>query len=85
MGNTRVLYERYIERDKSPERGDVNRDFEEITYEAYDRYCHSLDSFSVGGIVVAVDTTDFNSIDTRGHIDIARQSLQNQISLINDY
>ena len=39
MGDTRFLYERYIEREKSPERGDANRDFEEIPFENFGRYC----------------------------------------------
>ena len=71
-GDTRVLYERYIKREKSPERGDANRDFEEIPFEVFDGYCRNLESFSIGGEVVRIDTTDFESVDFERHIEQAR-------------
>ena len=73
MGDTRVLYERYIEREKSPERGDANRDFEGIPFENFDRYCHNLDAFSIGGKAIKVDTSDFAKVDFAQYIEIARQ------------
>ena len=45
MGDTRVLYNRYIERNKSAERGDANRDFEEPSFETYNNCCRNLDGF----------------------------------------
>jgi deoxyadenosine/deoxycytidine kinase len=77
MGDTKVLYERYIERDKLPERGDANRDFEEVPYERFSQYCYNLDKFSVGGEVIKVDTTDFSKVNFVEHIERAR--LFNQI------
>jgi len=71
-GDTQVLYERYIERERSPERGDANRDFEEIPFENFDRYCHNLDAFSVGGKVIKVDTYDFGKVDFAQYIEMAR-------------
>jgi hypothetical protein len=73
MGDTRILYERYIEREKSPERGGANRDFEGIPFESFDRYCHNLDPFSIGGKVIKVDTSDFAKVDFAQYIEIARQ------------
>ena len=77
-GDTRVLYGRYIEREKSPERGDANRDFEEIPFEHFDRYCHNLDSFSVGGKVIKVDTSNFCKVDFEQYIEMARQFTTNE-------
>jgi len=71
-GETHVLYRRYIERDKTPERGDANKDFAEVPYDKFDGYCHNFDNFSVGGEIVEVDTTDFGKIDFGGHIERAR-------------
>jgi predicted kinase len=71
-GDTRVLHERYVERDKLPERGDVNRMQSEISYETFDGFCHNLDGFDVGGEVVSVDTTDFSQVDFAGLIERAR-------------
>lgn len=71
-GDTRVLYDRYIERNRLPERGDANRDFVEPTYEVFDGYCRNLDGFDIGGEVITVDTTDFAKTDFAGHIEKAR-------------
>ena len=79
MGDTRVLYERYIERDKTPERGDANRDFTEVTFADFDRYCHRLDDFSVGGQTVLVDTTSFDAVDFARHIDTARHFIKHRV------
>lgn len=72
MGDTNVLYERYIKRNKLPERGDANRDFDETPYDVFDRYCRILDGFSVGGELVNIDTTDFEKVDFTHHIEKAR-------------
>jgi hypothetical protein len=76
MGDTKVLYERYIERDKLAERGDANRDFEEVPYERFSGYCHKLEKFNVGGEVVKVDTTDFSRVDYAEYIEKARLFIQ---------
>jgi predicted kinase len=72
FGDKHVLYERYIERDKLPERGDANRDFDEVPYEIYERYCHKLDKFDVGGKVIKIDTTDFGKVSFESHVNAAR-------------
>jgi predicted kinase len=71
-GDTQVLYKRYIERNRLPERGDANRDFDEPTYEAFDQYCLNLDAFDAGGKIVEVDTTNFEKVDFEKHIETAR-------------
>ena len=78
IGDTRILHERYIEREKSLERGDANRDFEEIPHDRFDRYCHNLDAFDVGGEVIQVDTTDFEKVNFGNFIEIARSFINNQ-------
>ena len=72
MGNTQVLYNRYIERNRLPERGDANREFEEPSYDVFDTYCRNLDGFNIGGEVIIVDTTDFRVIDFLNHMEKAR-------------
>jgi hypothetical protein len=72
-GDTRVLHKRYIEREKTPERGDANRDFCEVSYEDFGRYCHNFDAFDIGGDVIEIDTTDFGMVDFDGYIESARK------------
>lgn len=72
-GDMQVLYKRYIERDKSPERGQANKDYTEVTYDIYNNYCRNLNEFSIGGIIVTVDTTDFKKVDFESLVETARQ------------
>lgn len=72
IGDTQVLYDRYIERNKLPERGDANRDFIEPSYDVFDRYCHNLSKFSIDGKVEIIDTTDFKQVDFMNYIEKAR-------------
>jgi len=71
-GDTQVLYNRYIERENTPERGDVNRDFEEIPYDSFKKYCKNLEEFEIGGEVINIDTTDFTKVNYAGYIEKAR-------------
>ena len=72
VGDTKVLYDRYIERNKLPERGDANRDFDEPSYEIFDGYCNTLSKFNIGGKVEIIDTTDFAQVDYINYIEKAR-------------
>ena len=72
MGDTQTLYERYIEREKSPDRGAANRDFTEVPFDKFNRYCRNLDDFCVGGKIVDIDTTDFKNVDFKSHFETAR-------------
>jgi len=72
VGDTRILHKRYIERDKLTERGQVNAMYGDISYGDFDRFCHNLDAFDVGGKVIVVDATEFSSVDFERHIQTAR-------------
>lgn len=72
MGDTQILYKRFIERDKSPERAQLLRMFSEPSYDEFDRGCHNLDEFDVGGKIIKIDTTDFKKIDFENYIETAR-------------
>ena len=46
--------------------------FSELAYNDFDRFCHNLDAFDVGGKKLIIDTTDFSQVDFEGHIETAR-------------
>ena len=71
-GDTRILHKRFIEREKTPERGQVNKRGFDVDYETFDIWCHNLDKFDVGGKIVKVDTTDFSEIDFNNYFEFAR-------------
>lgn len=75
-GDTNVLHRRFAEREESPERGQANRIGSAVSYEDFDRWCHNLDSFNLGGKVVRVDTTDFDKVDYEVMIETARQFME---------
>ena len=70
-GDTSVLYNRFIEREKTPERG-VNAMFHEPSLDDFNKWCHGLDAFDVGGEIIQIDTTDFVKVDFMGYIEAAR-------------
>lgn len=75
-GDTRVLYERFVEREKLPERGQANRIGSRVLYEDFDRWCHNLDAFDAGGRVIRADTTDFDRVDYEKMTEAAREFLK---------
>jgi predicted kinase len=77
-GDTRILHKRFMEREKTPERGQPNIMFTEIPYNDFDRYCHNLGGFDVGGEIIKVDTTDFNNVDFGSFIETARVFLNTE-------
>ena len=72
-GDTRVLHKRFVEREKTLERGQVNKIGSDVSYDVFNGWCHNLDSFDVGGEIVRVDTTDFGLVDFEGYFEAARQ------------
>lgn len=76
MGDTQALYQRFIEREKTPERGQVNKMGSVPSYEDFDRWCHHLDGFHVGGEIVKVDTSDFQAVDFDRYFELAGQFMQ---------
>ena len=71
-GNTQVLYRRFLERENSPERGQVNKMEIEPSYAEFDTWCHHFDKFDVGGKVIQIDTTDFSKVHFGIYIEEAR-------------
>lgn len=57
MGDTRVLHQRFLEREKSAERGEVNKIGMDVPYETFTQWCRNLDGFDIGGETVRVNTT----------------------------
>lgn len=70
-GDTHVLYRRFMEREQSSERGQANKMHSEITYADFNRWCHNLDPFTVGGTTIPIDTTDFAEVDFEHHVKTA--------------
>lgn len=74
MGDTRVLYRRFTEREKMPERG-ANVMTEAFTQDDFAQWCHNLDKFSLNGEVIRVDTTNFDTVDFNGLSESAKRFL----------
>ena len=72
-GDTQVLHKRYIEREKTAERGDVNKIGFDVPHALFDEWCHALDRFDVGGEVIRVDTTDFDKVDFAACFELAKR------------
>ncbi len=75
-GSTRVLFQRFVNREGSPERGQANTMQIPFSYEDFSVWCHNLDNFDVGGEIIRVDTTDFDTVDFDMHTALAGKFLQ---------
>lgn len=75
-GSTRVLFQRFVNREGSPERGQANTMQIPFSYEDFSLWCHNLDNFDIGGEVVMVDTTNFDTVDFDKHTALARKFLK---------
>lgn len=73
MGDTQTLYKRFVEREKTIERGRANRIGMDVSYSIFDQWCHNFDDFNVGGKIVQVDTTDFARVDFDTYIESAKR------------
>ena len=72
-GDTRVLYQRFVEREKNAERGEANKIGMDVPYDAFNQWCRDLDAFNIGGKTVQVDTTDFSNVDFNACIKLAKE------------
>lgn len=72
-GDTQILYKRFTDREQTAGRGQANKIGSFLPYSTFDRWCHNLDNFSVGGEIIPVDTTDFSCVDFDAYIESARQ------------
>ena len=73
IGDTRILYKRFMDREKTDERGQANKIGFDVSYDVFDRWCHNLDNFNVGGEIIQIDTTDFAEVNFDNYIKSARQ------------
>ena len=71
VGDTRILHERFVEREKLPERGQVNKFHDDVLYDVFDKWCSNLDAFNVGGKTIQIDTTNFEKVDFNSYIKTA--------------
>lgn len=76
MGSTNVLFQRFVNREGSPERGQANTIQIPFSYEDLSTWRHNLDNFNIGGEIVKVDTTDFDAVDFDKCTALARKFLQ---------
>jgi len=79
MGDAHVLHERFIERDKSPERGQANQAWEPMPYETFESVVSPLGDFDIGGEMIKVDTTNFETVDFERYLGIARGFLAGEV------
>jgi len=75
-GDTEVLHKRFLEREKTLERGRANKIGSDVPYEAFDQWCRNFGRFDVGGETVQVDATDFAKVDFNAHIETVKQFLR---------
>ena len=75
IGDTHVLHKRFVERENLPERGQANTMGYEISHDEFNLWCHNLDAFDVGGEIVEIDGTNFDTVDFNKHIETARDFL----------
>ena len=73
MGNTQVLHQRFLQREKTAERGEVNKIGMDVSYDTFSQWCHNFDDFDIGGETIRVDTTDFSNVDFNTCIRLAKE------------
>ena len=73
MGDTRVLHQRFLEREKTAERGEVNKIGMDVPYDTFNQWCHNLDGFDIGGETIRVDTTYFPDVNFNTYINLAKE------------
>ena len=73
IGDTQILYRRFMDREKTVERGQANKIGFDVSYDIFDGWCHNFDNFNVGGEIIQVDTTDFSEVNFDNYIMFARQ------------
>lgn len=77
MGDTRVLHQRFLKREKTAERGEVNKIGMDVPYDTFNQWCHNLDNFDIGGETVRVDTTNFSNVNFNTYIELAKGFMDN--------
>lgn len=73
IGDTQILYRRFMDREKTVERGQANKIGFNVSYDIFDGWCHNFDNFNVGGKIIQADTSDFTKVNFDKYINSARQ------------
>lgn len=73
VGDTQILYKRFIDREKTAERGSANKIRVDVSYGTFEQWCRNFDGFHVGGKVIRIDTTNFDEVDFKTYIEKASQ------------
>lgn len=76
IGDTRVLHQRFLKREKNAERGEVNKIGMEVPYDTFNQWCRNFDGFDIGGKTVRVDTTNFANVDFNTYIELAKEFME---------
>ena len=76
LGELPVLYERFAKRDVLPERGVANMMWGNFSYEDYLKGNMHLSEFNVGGKIIQIDTTDFETANFDENIKIAYRFME---------
>lgn len=77
-GNTQVLFKRFVEREETVERGQVNKIGSKVSYSDFNKWCRNLESFDVGGKIIKVDTSDFDSVNFDNYYELAMQFMDDR-------
>ncbi len=75
-GDTKVLHQRFLEREETEERGEVNKLESAISQEEFAVLCHNMDAFDVGCKSIDIDTTDFSRVDYEAYMHMAEEFLK---------
>lgn len=78
VGDTRVLHQRFLKREKTAERGEVNKIGMDVPYDTFNQWCHNLDDFDIGGETVRIDTTNFSNVNFNTYIKLAKEFMDRQ-------
>lgn len=66
------MHQRFLEREETAERGEVNKIGMDVPYDTFNQWCHNLDDFDIGGKTVRVDTTNFANVNFNTYIKLAK-------------
>jgi cytidylate kinase len=78
VGDIKILHERFLERDNTPERDKANRSEGTLDdYNKFERVIKPLGEFNVGDKMIKIDTSDFEKINYDKCIEEVRTFLNN--------
>ncbi len=78
MGNTQILHQRFLKREETVERGEVNKIGMDVPFGTFNQWCRNLDNFDIGGETIQVDTTNFSNVNFNTYIKLAKKFMDKQ-------